>query len=196
MLDYKKMEERLLSELKKNLKPKRFKHSIQVAIAASDLAKCYEVEQDKAHFAGLFHDYAKGFSKEDTLKFANKYDIYLDEYEMNSTQLSHGKIAAFICRKMYEVYDEDIINSIEYHTTGRNNMSTLEKIICLADYIEKGRDFDGVGEIRVLAYKDLDRALYRALNGTLAHLVSENVSIHPDTLMARNYLLEIIRKKD
>lgn len=194
MSGYKELEEKLLSELKVNLKSYRFNHTMGVAKCAKELANIYGEDQEKSYFAGLFHDYAKEFSYKKIVSYIVKYNIEVDKYEKNSNELIHGKIASAICENEYKIEDKDILNAIKYHTTGRKNMTKLEKIICLADYIEENRRFDGVEKIRTLSKKNLDLALYHAFNVTLANLISKNVIIHPNTVKSRNHLLKILKK--
>lgn len=99
-----------------------------------------------------------------------------------------------IAKEKYSVNDSDILNAVRYHTTGRPNMTNLEKIVYLADYIEPGRDFPGVEEMRAISYEDLDRALLSALEKTIVHVVSIGQILHEDTVRARNYMLARLTK--
>ena len=110
---------------------------------------------------------------------------------MKAPQIIHSYLGALFAREFYGIDDEDILNAITYHTTGRANMSDLEKIIFLADYIEPLRNFDGVERARELANKDLDAAMYFALNNTLKFLVERDNYIVVETVLARNYYKEM-----
>lgn len=184
--------ERLKKELAENLSEKRYAHVLGVESASVHLAEKYGADVKKACFAALFHDYAKCFSAEKTAAYISKYNIELNEYIKNSPNLNHGAVAAYICLNEYGIEDKDILNAVRYHTTGRENMSLLEKIICLADYIEPGRKFDGVEKLRELAEKDLDFALYTSFNGTLINLIETDKQIAPDTFSARDFLLKTL----
>lgn len=193
MVNYKEMEKKLMNELKRNLTEKRLKHSIGVASCAVELATIYNEDVEKAHFAGLAHDIAKDFTREESKSIIEKYNIKLDEYEKLMPQLIHAKLGAVILEHEYGIDDEELLNSITYHTTGRKKMTKFEKIIHLADYIEKSRTFDGVEKIRILAKKNLDLALYQASNTTCIDLMSKNVIIHPNTIKSRNNLLKNLK---
>lgn len=110
---------------------------------------------------------------------------------LKAPQIIHSYLGALFAREFYGIDDEDILNAITYHTTGRANMSDLEKIIFLADYIEPMRNFDGVEKARELASKDLDAAMYFALNNTLKFLVERDSYIVLETIIARNFYKEM-----
>lgn len=181
--------------MKTNLKPKRYNHVLGVIEVAKELSLKWNVNLTKAEKSALFHDFAKNMDYNEMLDYSSKNDIFFDEIELNSPELMHGRIAREIAKRKYYIYDEDILNSIEYHTTGRKGMSKLEKIIFLADYIEPNRNFKGVDELRNLAFKNLDNALVKAIDGTIGHLIENGEIIHPRTLEARNYLIEELSKK-
>ena len=106
-------------------------------------------------------------------------------------QIIHSHLGRVMAKNLYGIDDEDILNAISYHTTGRPNMSDLEKIIFLADYIEPMRNFDGVDVARKLAKKDLDSTMYFALNNTLKFLVEKDKYIVVETVLARNFYEEM-----
>lgn len=189
---YKKIPfEKIKDGLRENLNDKRHRHVLMVAESAQKLAEVYNINQDKALAAALLHDYAKGMSAENIESYIVKYDIKFDDLELESPELMHGRIARYIALYEYGIQDTDILNSVEFHTTGRKYMSFFEMIIILADYIEEGRDYQGVDEIRALSYNNPERALLLALNGTLIHLISQGKKIHPRSIEARNYLIDI-----
>ena len=182
-------------KVESRLTPKRFKHVLGVVEAAKKLGKIYDESIEKVQLGAILHDYAKNMKIEELLEVATKNNIQLDEIEIESSELIHGKVGAFLVKNDLKIEDEDILNAIENHTMGRKNMSKLEKIICLADYIEPGRAFPGVEKLRKLAGKDLDKALLKALDNTIKYLIEEGQVIHPRTLETRNYLLKIVREK-
>lgn len=179
-----------LAELKNTLKPKRYKHVLGVIDAAKKLSLKWNVDQEKAEMAALFHDFSKNMGFEDMIKYAAENEITFDKIESSNKELMHGKIARDVAYKKYFITDEDILNSIEYHTTGRRGMSKLEKLIFLADYIEPNRSFPGVDKLRDVSFENLDKALVDAIDGTIEHLIKLGEIIHPRTLEARNYLIE------
>lgn len=181
-----------IAELKQRLhytlSPKRFAHTRGVADEAYKLASIYDIDPDTAYLAGLLHDCAKDFSKEETFEKCQKYGVELDEVLKTQPDLIHSFLGAAVAREEYGITDEDILNAIRYHTTGREAMSTLEKIIYLADFFEPNRKpFDGIDTIRALAYSDLDKAMDFALNHTIDYNNKKNRLIHPLSLAAAVY---------
>lgn len=176
-------------EVQKMLKPKRFKHSLCVEKEAEKLCRLYHVDEEQGRLASILHDCAKGFSTEELLKYANKYQIEVDEIMQELPDLLHGPIAAMYAKEHFGLQKDAIFDAIWYHTTGRKNMSKLGKIIYLADMIEENRKFDGVDEIRKEALIDLDKALLLSCNCTIGYVIKENRMIHPLTIEFRNSLL-------
>lgn len=167
----------------------RYKHSVGVAETARKLAELYGCDKNKAEIAGLLHDCGKFEDDELLLKRVNQFDIILDDVMKRNIALIHGPLGAEIAKEIYNISDEQILDSIRYHTTGRVNMSKLEKIIYLADYIEPSRVFPGVVELRKLAYTSLDKALLVAMNNTIKYVVNKGQLLHFNTVEARNFLL-------
>lgn len=160
-----------------------------VADAAVYLAKKYDADEEAAYIAALLHDYVKDFSKEQTKAYMSQNNLVIDEIMSNVHQLLHGRIAAHIAKEQFNISNKDILNAIEYHTTGRKKMSKLEKIIYLADFIEPGRNYAGVEELRIAAEQDLDKAVLLALNNTIKYVISMGKLLHTNTIEARNTLL-------
>lgn len=182
-------EDKIQDYLKVNLKDKRYEHSLGVKKTAVKLAEIYNVDTNKAKIAGLVHDCAKNMKNEELIKIADEHKLHIDEVFKNSPQLLHGVIAAVIAKEDMGIEDEDILNAIIYHTTGRENMSTLEKIIYIADYIEPSRDFPGVDELRKMAFEDLDKALLKAFDNTIKFVIEKGELLHKNTVYGRNYIL-------
>lgn len=160
------------------LTPKRFKHTQGVAEEASKMANKYGCSTEKAYLAGLLHDCAKCIPTNEKLKYCKKYGVDLDEVLKSQPDLTHSFLGAKIAERDYGIQDKDILNAIAYHTTGRAKMSTLEKIIYIADYIEPNRAYhEGLEKARELAYKDLDKAMIEILNNTIEY--NKNKVIHP-----------------
>jgi predicted HD superfamily hydrolase involved in NAD metabolism len=187
----------LEEKLRKMLPDKRFNHSINVANCAKKIAKIYNVDEEKAYISGLIHDCAKYFTKEETIKYAKEKKIDLDEFEIESTALSHATIGASVAKEEFEIDDVEILNAIKYHTTGKEDMTMLEKIIFMADLIEEGRNFESVDILRNLTYNNkIDEALLMSFNNTIKLVIDKNKIIHPKTINARNYILkEILSNK-
>ena len=179
------------SKLKGLLKEKRFIHSCGVAATARQLAIHYQyTDVDKAELAGLIHDCAKNLSLTDMQQTVNQANMQVDSFMYNSKALLHGPVGMILAQKWFAVKDKDILSAIYYHTTGRPNMSLLEKIVFLADYIEPSRDFPGVENIRELSKLSLDKAVLCAYNSTIKHLLDIDAYIYPLTIDGRNNLLE------
>lgn len=171
----------------------RINHSLNVADCAIKLSEIYNIDSNKAYIAGLVHDCAKYLQKDEMDEYINKYEIYLDELEDGNLALSHSVIGAFIAKYEFGIDDEEIIDAIKYHTTGREDMNLLEKIIYMADLIEDGRDFPIVDRLRELTYgKDIDKALLVSFDNTIKFVIDNNQLIHPRTVSARNYIMKYL----
>lgn len=180
--------------LKRNLKDSRYNHTIGVEKSAIKLAEIYEESIDKVIISSLFHDFAKYMTDEELHYYVEEYNIELDEIEKLDYSIIHGKVAKFIAKYEYNIDDVDVLNSIEYHTTGRKNMTKLEKIIYLADYIEENRNYDGVDNLRRLAYEvGLNEALLESFNNSINFLLKKSVLIHKNTVEARNQILKELK---
>ncbi len=161
----------LKKELKKNMDESRYEHTLGVMYTSAALAMRYECDLDKALLAGLMHDCAKCMPNAKKLKTAEKYGLEITELEKKNPFMLHAKVGAVLAEKKYDITDEEVLGAIRWHTTGRPNMTLLEKIVYIADYIEPKRDkAPNLGEIRKLAFIDLDRALLKILQDTLHYL--------------------------
>ena len=170
------------------IRAKRIAHVQGVEAEAVRLARRWGVDEARARRAGILHDCTKYLDLDEQLQLCRKYGIVLDDMERASAKLLHAKTGAWIARAVYGV-DEDTFWAIFWHTTGKADMSLLEKVIYLADYIEPNRDFPGVDRLRSLAYEDLDRALLLGVEMSIADLTERGVPIHPNTKAARDWLL-------
>ncbi len=184
-----KLVEVIKEKLKHVISAKRYIHTLGVVDAACYLAEKYGEDPLDAQIAALLHDYAKDFSEEQLKEYIDKKKVVADDILREAHQLLHGKVAAYIAQQEFYISDPNILNAIENHTTGRANMSQLEKIVYLADFIEVGRNYPGVDELRLLAEEDLDKALLQALNNTIIYVLSIEKLLHPNTIYARNDLL-------
>ena len=178
----------LIRELESELAYGRFVHTLDVSGTAAALAMCYGEELDKAELAGLLHDCAKCMSLGKMLRLCEKAGVELSELEKKSGSLLHSKAGAVLARDKYGVNDEDILNAIRYHTTGRPGMSLLEKIIFVADYIEPGRDTaPNLPIVRELAYESIDDCVLQILKDTLHYLADTGESTDPMTQKTYDY---------
>ena len=169
------------------LKPKRMPHVLGTEREAAFLAEKYGADVTAARIAALLHDCTKKLSMEEQLALCEKYGIQLDELEQKALKLLHSKTGAAIARDMFGV-DDEIYSAIWYHTTGHANMTKLEKIIYLADYIEPTRDFPGVDELRNVCYEDLDKGLLKGLEMTIEEMTAMGNPVHHATIEARDAL--------
>ena len=163
--------------LKKHLTKERYHHTVGVAYTAMSMAMKYNPQPDnnefmiKAEIAGLLHDCAKCMDNDKKIRICNKNQISYSKIEAENPYLLHGKVGAYIARKEFGILDEDILNAITWHTTGRPDMSLLEKIIFVADYIEPSRrPIPELNLIRQLAFTDIDQAVIKILENTLKYL--------------------------
>lgn len=182
-------EKAMLEYLHTNLKESRFQHSLSVSETAVALALKYGEDTKKAGIAGLVHDCGKCMKDSELIEVAMNHKIQLDEVYLHDPSILHGPVGSIIAREVMGIEDKDILSAIYYHTTGRKNMSVLEKIIYIADYIEPLREFNGVEELRSLSEQNLDAAVIQSLEDTIKYVLSQNKLLHTDTIDARNYLL-------
>lgn len=182
------MDQNKIEQLKSDIGLDRYEHSIRVAKQAEKLAKLYGVDEKKAYKAGLLHDCGKLLERELMLKKARKFDIIINELMFDNPELVHSHLGSFLAEEIYAVEDRDILNSIKYHTTGREDMSCLEKIIFIADFIEPERNFKAAEEVRKIAYVDLNKSIIMALDYTIKFLIDKEKTISVRSIEARNYL--------
>lgn len=180
--------ERLLAQVRAQMHEKRYQHTLGVAQSARELALRYGADPDKAELAGYVHDYCKCWPIPKLHAYLLRYDLPQDIIE-GEKELWHAFVGANVIQAEIDITDPEIIQAVRYHTTGRAGMSLLEKVVCVADYIEPGRAFPGVDLIRELTIMDLDVALAHALGGTISMLIERKKTVHPLTLLAYNDLV-------
>ncbi len=171
------------------LSPSRLAHTRGVVKAAQDLARRFGADEEKARLAAILHDGAKNLEGPRLLSLARQEGIIVDIVQQQAPDLLHGPVAAALARREVNVQDEAVLHAVAVHTTGAPDMSALDKVIYLADYVEPGRDFPGVEALRQAADRDLDRAVLQAMDGTLRYVIDRGRLIHPLTVEARNWLL-------
>lgn len=181
---------KIRKEVSKLQDEKRFEHTLGVAYTAELLADCNGEDPEKAKIAGYLHDCAKCFSDEEKISICKKAGMEITDVEIRNPFLLHAKAGCCIARDKFHVKDEDMLNAILYHTTGRPGMSLLEKIIYIADFIEPGRKpIDGLNEIRALAFQDLDKALIIIVEKTLQYLKEKGNETDPMTQKTYDYYI-------
>lgn len=167
----------------------RFNHSCNVAQEAVALAKRYGCDEQKAYVAGILHDITKELPREEQLQIFRDGGIILDDIQKNAPKLWHSISGSAYVRLYLGITDEDILNAIRYHTTGRAGMSLLEKIIYIADYTSKERDYNGADVMREKSRVSLEEAMMFSCQFTLQKLSSQEAAIHPDQLFCYNELV-------
>ena len=165
------------------LKPKRVPHVAGCGHEAVKLAERWGEDPGDAAEAGILHDITKKFTLPEQLKLAEKYGIVFDALERENVKLTHAITGAALSRDLFGVTDR-VYGAIRWHTTGRPDMTLLEKIIYLADYIEPTRDFEGVEPLRSLAYEDIDAAMGLGLRMSLDELAANGIVPHSDSIEA------------
>lgn len=172
-----KLQEKFRKKLKKELDEKRYEHTLGVAYTAACLAMCHSCDIDKAKIAGLLHDCAKCISNEKRIEICEKNNLEINDVERANPFLLHAKAGSVLAKKKYHIQDKEILSAIMYHTTGKPNMTLLEKIVFIADYIEPARNHSSrLPELRRIAFTDLDMALREILKDTLAYLHSNSAN--------------------
>ncbi len=169
------------------LNHRRIPHVLGTEQEAVRLAEHWGADTDRARRAALLHDCTKKLDLPEQLALAERFHVPLDEMERREIKLLHAKTGAGIAEAVFGA-DEETANAIRWHTTGRGNMTLLEKVIYLADYVEPTRDFPGVEKLRRTCYEDLDAGLLLGLEMTIGEMEARGAPIHPKTLEARDAL--------
>lgn len=187
-----------IGNIKKNLEKqqdkKRYEHTLGVSYTAAALAMRYGYDIKKAQLAGLLHDCAKHYSDEKILQYCEKYNISMTEVEKRNPFLLHAKLGAFLAMRKYHIDDEEIISAILVHTTGKPNMSLLDKIVYVSDYIEPNRNrAANLYELRKMAFENLDEAYIQILKQTIEYLEKNMGEIDDMTYKAYDFY---VKKED
>ncbi|WP_261129562.1 bis(5'-nucleosyl)-tetraphosphatase (symmetrical) YqeK [Bacillus sp. Marseille-Q3570] len=180
-----------LKIVREQLTEHRYQHTIGVMDTAVELAERFGADSEKARMAAIFHDYAKFRSKEEMKRIIKEQNLGEDLLRYGS-ELWHAPVGAYLVEKEAGMEDEEILQAISSHTSGRVGMSMLEKIIFLADYIEPGRHFPGVEDVREAAKENLNEAVKQSLMNTITFLMKRNQLVFPETLYTYN---DIVRQQ-
>lgn len=184
MIEY----EKLYKIVKEKLSKERFKHSEGVVKRALEYAEIYKVDKESTRLAAIAHDIAKELTDYEVNEYINKYNIELDEIEKLNKSLLHGKIGAYICQNEFG-FTLDMTNAIKYHTTGRENMSTLEKIIYLADATEENRDYDYTEYVDTIK-SDINEGMVKVSKWVINSLLKRNRMIHLNSIRCYNFYIK------
>ncbi|WHY60776.1 bis(5'-nucleosyl)-tetraphosphatase (symmetrical) YqeK [Cytobacillus firmus] len=185
--------ETALDIVKEQLTEHRYLHTVGVMETAIKLAEKYGADSKKAELAAIFHDYAKFRPKEEMREIIIKEGMPAELLDYNS-ELWHAPVGAFLTEKEAGIHDKEVLDAIRYHTSGRPGMALLEKIIYLADYIEPGRHFPGVDEVRDLAQTNLNKALIKSVQNTIMFLMKKGQPVFPASFETYNDL--VMNKED
>lgn len=184
---------KITKKLKKYLDEDRLWHTLGVMNTAAALAMAHHADVEKAKLAGLLHDCAKCIPTKKKLKICKENHINVTEFELEHPVLLHAKVGAWVAKEKYDVYDEEILQAIIYHTTGSDDMSVLDKIIYIADYIEPARNkAPRLAEIRQIAFEDLDQCMYEILHDTIIYLKKSPSDMDQTTVKAYEFYKELI----
>ncbi len=190
-MDYTK----ILEWLKKNLNEERYRHTLATAECAKELAAKYGLNEEKAYLAGLLHDCAKCFDNNKLLDIIHK-NLHVEECEMLNCKTLHAPVSAYIAEKEFNIIDKEILSAIRWHTLGKTDMNTFEKIVFLADKIEpETRDKEYSKKIKKILEEaqGLDKALLECYKETIKSLVKRNLKICILTIDIYNKLQDILQ---
>lgn len=178
-------------DLKERLSKKRYEHTLGVMYTAAAMAMCFGVDVNQAMLAGLLHDCAKYLNDKEKLSACKKYKLPISPLENDNKELLHAKIGAAFARHRYGVKDKEILSAITYHTTGKPDMSPLEEIIFVADYIEPNRKkLTGMEEIRYLAFHNLTDCIVQIIENTLKYLEGKKSLVDEASKATYHFYLE------
>ena len=172
--------------LQERLTPKRYYHSLCVADEAVRLADKYGGEREKAYLAGLLHDITKNATAEEHLHIFDEFGIMLNDIEKGAEKLWHAISGAAFVEHVLGIADKEIITAVRYHTTARAGMTQLEKLLYIADFTSRDRDYDDIDIMRQKVEISMEDALNYALSYTINDLVSRGKALHLDTVNAYN----------
>lgn len=186
--------EALIEAVSAQMPDKRWKHTLGVMESSVKLAQRYGADPERAETAAILHDVAKYWPVEQMREIIEQNGLSAELLKYDK-QLWHAEVGAYVAEHDYGITDSEVLAAIRFHTSGRENMGRLEKIVCLADYIEPGRDFPGVDEIRRLAKVSLEEGLVAGLDSTIRLLLEKRRVVFPLTVLARNDLVRILEDK-
>lgn len=181
--------EELEQKARQALSEKRFNHSLCVKKRCAELAKIYGIDIETAQKVGIVHDIAKEIPEDEKLEYIEKHNMKIDEIERKNTGLLHAKIGANIAKEEFD-FSEEMADAIAYHTTAKANMPLLTKILFVADATGEDRNWEDLDKVRKMSEVDLDEAIIYIIELNLRKNMEKRKLIHPDSIMARNYLLE------
>lgn len=186
--------EALIEAVSAQMPDKRWKHTLGVMETSVKLAERYGGDPVRAETAAILHDVAKYWPVERMKEIIEQNGLSAELLSYDK-QLWHAEVGAFVAEHEYGINDPEVLDAIRFHTSGREDMGLLEKIVCLADYIEPGRDFPGVEDIRKLSKVSLEEGLIAGFDSTIRLLLQKRRIVFPLTMLARNDLVRIMEDK-
>ncbi|WP_314584672.1 bis(5'-nucleosyl)-tetraphosphatase (symmetrical) YqeK [Paenibacillus terrigena] len=181
--------EAIIEAVRGQMPEKRWAHTLGVMQTSIELAERFGGDPTRAELAAILHDVAKYWSTDRMERIIREEQLPAILLE-HDKQLWHAPVGAFVAEQEFGITDVEVLDAIRYHTSGREQMTLMDKIVCLADYIEPGRDFPGVNNIRQLANHSLEEGLIAGFESTIALLISRRKRIFPLTIDARNDLIQ------
>jgi predicted HD superfamily hydrolase involved in NAD metabolism len=180
------------TRVRHDMLPDGYDHVVRVAEIARELAEIHGVDPDRAEAAALIHDIADRYSEKDLVHRAEGYGLEFNLTEARVPKLIHGKVGAEILRREWMITDEEVLDAVRCHTSGSTRMSTLAKVVFVADKIEPDRDkfYGGLDDIRAIAREDLDQAILKLYAWRMSELIQHGAPVHEDLADARNALIE------
>ena len=175
----------IIAKEKANMDDKRFQHCVRVSETSRKLAKLNDYNEDKAALAGFVHDFAKQVPVEEYIHVIKTQCFDQDLLNWNRA-IWHGIVGTYFIKRDLKITDPEILQAVNRHTTADVEMTTLDKIVFMADFIEPGRDFPGVDKARDITFNNLDNGVAYQLAHTLEFLVKNRNKIYPRTLNAYN----------
>ena len=173
-------------EVKRHLTQGRFYHSQCVAAEAEKLARRYGADPEKARLCGILHDVMKDTPPQEQLKILEKSGIILTVAQRRNRKLWHALSGAAYLRDALGIADQEILGAVECHTSGKGGMSLLDKVLFVADYISADRDYPGVEELRVTAYRSLEEAMVEGIRFTVDELMVQELPVAAESIEAYN----------
>lgn len=176
--------------IRRRLSEPRFQHSMGVAQTARRLAETYRIDSSRAYMAGLLHDYAKNLTGAQLLTIGRQAELINHLLEAEAPDLLHASVGAYLLETELGIKDTVLLEAVRVHTLGSSHMSTLDKIIFLADALEPGREsYPALEELRKLVWSDLDAAMLLSLDTTIIYCLQRRRLLHPQTVETRNAFL-------
>jgi len=177
-------------------KPNRLKHVLGVRDTAIALGKLHGADLDKLELAALLHDITKYYSKDENIELIkNHFDNYQEIITQFNEHILHAFSAYVVSKENYGVTDQDVLDSIMNHTIGKSNMTIYEKIIFISDYIEPNRTYDSCVKVREMAFKDIDLAVYTAIDDSIMFYEQTGGQVPKTAYLAREYYQKVLEEK-